>query len=85
MSFNSMIYESIARYESFKAILHGEKLSNYMLQTESEEGHVYASLILSKAYEKAGEPALQDSTINSVKNHPLYAECCNEINNIFEN
>lgn len=65
-----------------KAILNGEKLSAYMIQTGDEKGHIYASLLLSKAYEKAGMPALQDSTISSVKNYPQYEACCEDLKGV---
>ena len=70
-----------------KAILNGEKLSAYMIQTRDEKGYIYASLLLSKAYEKAGMPALQDSTISSVKNYPQYEACCEDLKDVpmFEN
>lgn len=65
-----------------KAILNGEKLSAYMIQTGDEKGHIYSSLLLSRAYEKAGMPALQDSTISSVKNHPQYEICCEDLKDV---
>ena len=71
-----VFYTSLANYD--KAIFNGEKLSAYMIQTGDEKGHIYASLLLSRAYEKAGMPALQDSTISSVKNHPQYEACCED-------
>ena len=80
-----VFYTSLANYD--KAIFNGEKLSAYMIQTGDEKGHIYASLLLSKAYEKAGMPALQDSTISSVKNHPQYEMCCEDLKDVpmFEN
>ena len=80
-----VFYTSLANYD--KAIFNGEKLSAYMIQTGDEKGHIYASLLLSRAYEKAGMPALQDSTISSVKNHPQYEACCEDLKDVpmFEN
>lgn len=63
------------------AIVYGEKLRAYSADGEVE-GLIYSSLLLAKAYEKTGDKKMCDEVIDSVKDLPQYAKCCEEVKEI---
>lgn len=73
----------IGEYE--KAIAYGEKLRAYTAEVGEVESQIYASLFLAMAYEKAGDAEQQKAIIESVKELPQYAKCCDDVKNYFEN
>lgn len=67
----------IGEYE--KAIAYGEKLRAYTVEVGEVESQIYASLFLAKAYEKAGNTKQQKAIIDSIKEFPQYAKCCEDM------
>lgn len=54
------------------AIIVGEKMSEYVMETGNKEKHACATTLLGEAYGKAGKPELEDSCYNSIEHLPYH-------------
>lgn len=70
----------IGRYD--EAITYGEKLVAHYKEVGSEVDIICSSLVLVEAYEKAGNKKMSKKVLKSVKRHPQYEQCCEELKDI---
>ena len=63
-------YMVLEKYD--KAIIIGEQMSAYVIESGNEEKLVCAATLLGEAYGKAGMIELEDSCYNSIKHLPYY-------------
>jgi tetratricopeptide (TPR) repeat protein len=70
----------IGRYD--EAITYGEKLVAYYKEAGNEVDIICSSLVLVEAYEKAGNKKMSKKVLKSVKRHPQYEQCCEELKDI---
>ena len=70
----------IGRYD--EAITYGEKLVAHYKEVGSDVDIICSSLVLVEAYEKAGNKKMSKKVLKSVKRHPQYEQCCEELKDI---
>lgn len=70
----------IGRYD--EAITYGEKLVAHYKEVDNEVDIICSSLVLVEAYEKAGNKKMSKKVLKSVKRHPQYEQCCEELKDI---
>ena len=70
----------IGRYD--EAITYGEKLVAHYKEVGSEVDIICSSLVLVEAYDKAGNKKMSKKVLKSVKRHPQYEQCCEELKDI---
>lgn len=63
-------YLVIEEYDN--AMIVGEKMSEYVMETGDKEKQACATTLLGEAYGKAGKPELEDSCYNSIEHLPYH-------------
>jgi RecA/RadA recombinase len=70
----------VGRYED--AIAYGEKLVAHYKEVGSDVDVIYSTLVLAAAYDKVGNKKMFKKVLKSVKRHPNYEQCCEEVKDL---